>query len=151
MTSRTTHTVSSWLCHDDTVSLGPWSHSLNQLIRMIIQRLVAVLKQRMVTVMKQRLVTVVKQRLVTVLRQRLVIVLKQKTCRQSCATHMSPDLCQTHVAGPMQNTCFGMKLIVEEMRTWGFDGSIQLSIFYRSRWSPAHFKQPKVCLWGKTS
>ena len=29
--SRTTYTVSSWLCHEDTVSPGPRSHSLNQL------------------------------------------------------------------------------------------------------------------------
>ena len=27
MTSRTTPTVSSWLCHEDTVSTGPRSHS----------------------------------------------------------------------------------------------------------------------------
>ena len=27
MTSRTTPTVSSWLCHEDTVSPGPRSHS----------------------------------------------------------------------------------------------------------------------------
>ena len=31
MISRTSPTISSWLCHEDTVRPGPRSHSLNQL------------------------------------------------------------------------------------------------------------------------
>ena len=64
-------TVSSWLCHEDTVrSVLEVIHSnqlwMNLILMIMIQRLVTVLKQRLVTVVKQRLVTVVKQRLVTV-------------------------------------------------------------------------------------